>query len=103
MDYSSGQIALSPDVASSIVTGLLPSLKNFSEFVGFTNKLNLNIGERPPDVCALEKIEKTKVPTKAEEITTALDTFYTGCLNSFADDARKIYVSLEPAVAPDSH
>lgn len=103
MDYSSGQVALSPDVASSIVTGLLPSLKNLSEFFELTTKLNLDLGQPAPEACTLERIQATKVPVKPDDITPALDTFYSACLNSFSNDARNIYVSLEPAVAPDAH
>jgi hypothetical protein len=97
LDYSSGQLALAPDVASTIVTGLLPNLKNLAEFREASKS-------RPAaKECTLKAIQDQPVPSHPWDITTELDNFYSGCLNSLAEDARKIYLSLEPAVAPDQH
>jgi len=53
--------------------------------------------------CTLKAIQNQPVPSQPWDITTELDDFYSGCLNSLAEDAREVYLSLEPVVAPDQH
>jgi hypothetical protein len=102
MDYSSGQLALAPDVASSIVGGLLPSLSNFSQFHALLLKQHPGVAAPPQADCSVESISKT-IPSQVSDITASVDSIYTSCLNQFADNARKIYLKLEPAVVPDAH
>ena len=102
MDYSSGQIALAPDVVSSIVGGLLPSLNNFNQFHALLLKQHPGVAAPPQADCSVESISKT-IPSQVSDITANIDSIYTSCLNQFADSARKIYLKLEPAAVPDAH
>jgi hypothetical protein len=106
LDYSSGQLTLAPDVASNIVNGLLPSVKNLNEFHDKLFELRMNDlanpAAPPPDQCSVENITKG-VPTTASDITPQLNTLYTTCLSDFAVRSTSIYLRLEPAVAPDAH
>jgi hypothetical protein len=92
MDYQSGQVTLAPDVASSIVGGLLTPLQS---------GLGHLFLEVRADSCTVESIAG-KIPKNGLDITTN-NSFYMGCLADFAQKARNIYLELEPAVAPDAH
>jgi hypothetical protein len=96
LDYTSGQAALKPDVASSIVQGLLPSLQKIGEFkaLGFGDKT------KPlPDVCVVISKLPTVTPGKdVDDLVGMADI----CLGQLAENAIDIYQKLEPYVAPDS-
>jgi len=94
MDYQSGQLTLAPDVASSIIGGLLTPLQKAGEFhVAFLNP--------QPDTCSATKIAAS-TPTKPADIAN-VDSLYRQCFMEFAKSAKEIYLALEPSVAPDSH
>lgn len=95
LDYQSGQATLTPDVTSSIVQGLLPSLGKLSEF---TAKLYGVPPPAAPDPCADPKIT-TKPPAKGvKDVVSA----FQACLGELASSAIDIYKELEPSLAPDS-
>ena len=101
LDYTSGQLAQKPDVATSIATGLSPSLKNVNEI---KEMMTLFLGEPPPvRDCSVAGILAKGIPGAATALTHDTDVFYTGCLNDFAMNAKDIYHSLEFATAPDAH
>jgi hypothetical protein len=91
MDYQSGQIALAPDVASSIVSGLLTPLKNAEE---------IHFAEAVKPDCTIANIGKI-TPTDGPGFTAA-DAFYTACFAAFLEGARGVYLQLEREVAPDA-
>jgi len=94
MDYTSGQVALSPDVASSIVGGLLTPLKNFQIHA-------LDQAKLPPPDCTPQNIIKN-TPASAVGVAGATE-LYARCLSDFVRKSRRIYLQLEPMVSPDSH
>jgi hypothetical protein len=94
MDYQSGQLALAPDVASTIIGSLLTPLQKASEIHGFDKT-------KPPSPCTVGNIQAQPLNTGPK--ITASYNFYTACLANFAETAKGIYRSLEPAVAPDAH
>jgi hypothetical protein len=90
LDYQSGQANLLPDVASSIVQGLLPQLA----------KVQIH-GFLAVDPCAIAEIsDPANIPTP----TTAIKVvpLFQACLAQLAKKAIDIYRKLEPFVAPDS-
>lgn len=96
LDYQTGQATLSPDVTSSIVQGLLPSLGKLSEF---TAELLIQPGQQPPpDPCNVPEI--ANIPT-ANHVKNVIPAFQL-CLGELAGDAIDIYKELEPSLAPDS-
>lgn len=103
LDYSSGQLTPNPDVASSVVNGLLPSLKNLNEFQGAMARVLPGVRAPAPPApdCTVANIN-ANIPTSAAGIP-AVDSLYVACLNDFALKAKAIYLKLEPVVAPDSH
>lgn len=92
LDYSTGQIAIVPDVTSSLVSGLLPSIKN----------VQFALNKAPVLTCSAADIQNQRVPLKPEDIPGA-NQVYRGCLNYLAETATALYRRLEPVVAPDSH
>lgn len=92
LDYTSGQASLRPDVASSIVQGLLPSLQKLgfkAEGFDFTN---------PPNACA--SFQNIPKPNKGSVQGTVGDA--QKCLQELARRDMDIYRKLEPLAAPDS-
>jgi hypothetical protein len=97
LDYQSGQATLSPDVASSIVQGMLPSLAKVGEIHGF----DLIEGVRSEaDVCSASEITATAIPA-AGSVKNVVSAVWK-CLAQLSGKAINIYHSLEPFVAPDS-
>jgi hypothetical protein len=96
LDYQSGQATLTPDVASSIVQGLLPSLLKAGEI---KSHALFSENQPPPDVCA--EISKTPIPSPGKEVEDMLAAA-TICMGQLAENAMDIYQKLEPLVAPDS-
>jgi hypothetical protein len=95
LDYQSGQAALSPDVASSVLQGLLPSLK-LSEFShSFLGVLTL---PSPADSCAASDITRTPSARHVEDAVPAFQE----CVAQLETRAIDIYRALEPYVSPDS-
>jgi hypothetical protein len=97
LDYQSGQAALTPDVASSIVQGLLPALGKVAEIESFDGTASRNA---KTDQCDVSAITDTAVPT-AGSVGTVIKPVL-GCLEQLSGKAIGIYRSLEPFVAPDS-
>jgi hypothetical protein len=97
LDYQSGTATLKPDVASSIVQGLLPSLQKAGEFKA--NALNFGTPTNPVDVCA--NIATGPVPTPGQQVDDMVSVA-TICVGQLAEKAIDIYQKLEPLVAPDS-
>jgi hypothetical protein len=97
LDYQSGQATISPDVTSSIIQGLFPSLAKASVIHGY----DLVQGQKSTaDECAATEITDTAVPaagTVKNVVTPAWK-----CLAKLAGQAIVIYHALEPFVAPDS-
>ena len=92
LDYQTGQATLSPDVASSIVQGLLPNLGKFGAFA--------IVGPPPsgPDPCTSPDITLTPQPLHVSDVVPPFQK----CLAQLATKAIEIYKGLEPAIAPDS-
>ena len=100
LDYQTGQATLTPDVASSIVQGLLPSFAKAGEF-------HVRVIEHPEiDPCA--SLSKQGLPATPVTVPSGCDIAkfvegYENDLVSFAKKADGIYRDLEPFVSPDSH
>src|SRR5580704_8505780 len=95
LDFQSGQATLKPDVASSIVQGLLPSLMKVGEI---KSNAVFPSGAPPPDVCA----NIAAMPGLKPGEGTALESVVEICVGQLAAHAVDIYRKLEPLVAPDS-
>ena len=111
LDYTSGQLALSPDVASAVLGGLLTPLKA-SEAEFRSNaldddakaKLGKDFGKPkpkpvPPTGCTREEVGQLPFGLTMDQ----LDTYYRKCFKEFAVSAQDLYQKLEPWIAPDSH
>jgi hypothetical protein len=98
LDYQTGQATLTPDVASSIVQGLLPSLLKAQEIK--TEEFNPT-QPTTPDPCAVEALKGAALPKEGKELEDAADVLQT-CASQLAKKAIPIYQELEPYVAPDS-
>jgi hypothetical protein len=90
-DYQSGQLALSPDVASSIASSLLTPLQK-AVVIHSAGKPTLSFSCAASDVAAI-----------APKDVASNANGYTQCFLAFAKGAKGVYSQLEPAVAPDSH
>jgi hypothetical protein len=95
LDFQTGIATQKPDVASSIIQGLLPSLQKAGEIKA--NIVGLDAGQT--DVC--DVIATAPIPKPGKEIkgTSNLGDV---CLGQLAKSAIDIYQKLEPLVAPDS-
>jgi hypothetical protein len=100
LDYSTGQTVLAPDVSSSIVSGMLGPLAKLGEFREAQYQINKNV-EIGPEKCSFEDIA-AKPHASWDDITNNAP-YYKHCFAKFAEEARKVYLQLEPFVAPDSH
>ena len=102
LDYTSGQLAQKPDVATSIATGLSPSLKDAEEIAKI---MDMNPSGRRAQAhhCSVDDIRKKPIPKASADLTDDIAVFYTGCLKEFARSAKDIYHSLESYTAPDAH
>jgi hypothetical protein len=100
LDYQSGQATLTPDVASGVVQGLLPSLAKINEFYAF----DATGGQQAQaDQCSapwLPDLPPDLSPLKGQ-IAGMLPAFRR-CVAQLAKNAVPIYHQLEPFVAPDS-
>jgi len=97
LDYLTAQATLTPDVASSIVQGFMPSLGKLSEFHGF----DFTYGQQAAaDQCAAPEIKNAAAPTVGHvgDVVPA----FRKCLGQLAKKAIGIYTHLERFVAPDS-
>jgi hypothetical protein len=93
LDYQSGQATLKPDVASSIVQGLLPSLQK-----GQFKAQAFDPSHKETDVCAnMSKLPKLQ-PGHVDDATQVAQI----CVEQLAQREIDIYRKLEPFVAPDS-
>jgi hypothetical protein len=100
LDYQTGQATLSPDIASSIVQGLLPGLGKVNGL--FTTKIYFapGVAAAPADPCAVPALTTDPLPGP-NKVATVVPAFQK-CLEKLAADAVDIYGALEPLVAPDS-
>jgi hypothetical protein len=98
LDYQSGAATLKPEVASSIVQGLLPSLQKVAEFKAQARGLRTT---KPPtpDMCLAIANKAVPKPGKEMDDTVELADI---CLGQLAENAIDIYQKLESYVAPDS-
>jgi len=87
LDFQTGQAVLTPDVASSIVQGLLPSLA----------KTQFRTAAPPADPCASAIAAAPTAGHVADVVSVFQD-----CLSQLARQATDIYRRLEPFVAPAS-
>ena len=90
MDYQSGQVTPVPDIGSALLTSLSPALAKIPQVRGGGGALK--------NLCAPALVVNDTAKAVAGDSARL-----TGCLAQFADDARAIYLALEPSVAPDSH
>ena len=102
LDYTSGQLAQKPDVATSIATGLSPSLKDAEEITKIMY-MNPSGKQEQAHHCSVDDIRHKPIPKASTELTDDIEVFYTGCLKEFARSAKDIYHSLESYTAPDAH
>jgi len=93
LDYQSGQAAVSPDVTSSIVQGLLTPLGKLQVSAHVAAPLHL-----PTDSCAASEI--TRMPPVGQ-VSDAVAAFQE-CVAQISARAIDIYRGLEPGLAPDS-
>lgn len=98
LDYQTGQAALTPDVASSIVQGLLPSLQKVGEVHGFDFMI---AARTTTDKCADPKITDTDIPDAVDVLDVVQPVGE--CIAQIALNAIAIYQELEPYAAPDAH
>jgi hypothetical protein len=97
LDLQTAQATLTPDVASGIVQGLVPSLGKLAEFHG----LDFTQGRLAvADQCAVPEITGAALPA-ATHVIDVMPAFRK-CIAQLAKKAVDIYQSLEPFVAPDS-
>ena len=92
LDYQTGQAALSPDVASSIVQGLFSNLAKAGPFAPVA------LPPSGPDPCTSPDITLTP---QALHVSDVVQPFQK-CLAQLATKAIEIYKELEPAITPDS-
>ena len=97
LDYQTGQAALTPDVTSSVVQGLLPYLQKVGEIHG----LDFTIAARTAgDECSVQEITDTAIP--ASGAVSGVIQPVGNCVAQLAIKAIAIYQELEPYVAPDA-
>jgi hypothetical protein len=94
LDYSSGQANLKPDVASSIVQGLLPSVQKLGEF----KVQGFDPGDKKTDMCANMKNIPKLNPGEVDDVRQIAQA----CVEQLAERDIDIYRKLEPFIAPDS-
>ena len=92
LDYQSGQATLSPDVASSVVQGLLPGLAKATFHPA---------AAAPKDTCAVPEIANPSNLPSVGTVYAELPLFR-ACLVQLQTNAIAVYHQLEPFVAPDS-
>jgi hypothetical protein len=98
LDYQSGQAMLTPDVASSIVQGLLPSLLKLQEI----SMTEAYLAQPPSsDDCTVDALTVDTFPAEGDPLTKTAAVIQT-CAALLAKKAIPIYQALEPYVAPDS-
>lgn len=95
LDYQSGQAVVTPDVASSILQGLIPSLPKTAEFKANEEALT---SEQATDVCANIAKMSLLAPGQGSDLLQVVQT----CIGQLSAKATDIYRKLEPLVAPDS-
>ncbi|MGB9069420.1 MAG: hypothetical protein WCC21_12705 [Candidatus Acidiferrales bacterium] len=98
LDYQSGQATLKPDVASSLIQGLLPALGKLQVLSteGYTPS---GKAAAPLGPCQIGKIRN--LPATLKDVGKVFPQFQ-GCMGYLANQAIYIYQQLEPFVAPDS-
>lgn len=97
LDYTTGQATVSPDVTSSIIQGLFPSLAK----LGFALQTHVEPNLIPEgDPCKDPAITSADLPPKGG-VKDVVSKFQ-NCAAKLAGDAIKVYQMLEPFVAPDS-
>ncbi len=89
LDYQSGQATLTPDVASSIVQGLLPSLGKISEFYEYDGGLSRHA---TTDQCAASSITDVAIPAPLVLVKDMMRDVL-GCLTQLSIKAIAIYRS----------
>ena len=96
LDYQSGQASLSPDVASSIVQGLLAPLAKAGEFFDYDN---IEVEQRGKDLCLVDELTATTITVgKVFDVVKPARE----CVTQLARRASSIYKKLEPFILPDS-
>ena len=95
LDYQSGQATVTPDIASAIVQGLMPSLPKTAEFK--SNEVALT-SEQATDVCASIATLPLLTPGQGDDLLKVVQT----CIGQLSTKATDIYRKLEPLVAPDA-
>lgn len=98
LDFTTAQAAVTPDVASTIVQSLIPSL---SKFQGAFGAEAIAAGTKPTTCMVPEVSDPGTVPTVVGTVDGYAQKFQ-DCLADLARTAIPIYQHLEPYVAPDS-
>lgn len=98
LDFTTGQAALTPDVASSIVGGMFTGLGKLQ--ILHTAEAVRVPGAAPTDPCANGLFSNANWPP-AGGVTAGEQAFWV-CFNSLSSKATSVYKLLEPMVAPDS-
>lgn len=101
LDYQTNVATLTPDVASSIVQGLLSPLSKLT----FRAEVRGPGVVAPPDPCSVPEV--TQDPTKddlkkPDYLEKKVVPAFQKCLGKLATDAIAIYRQFEPSIAPDS-
>jgi hypothetical protein len=98
LDFTTGQAALTPDVASSVIGGMFANLGKLQ--IVHTAEVVKVPGAAPVDPCANGLFANALWPP-AGGVTAGQQEFWK-CFGVLASSATKIYKTLEPLVAPDS-
>lgn len=98
LDFTTAQAAVTPDVTSAIVQGLIPSL---SKFQGAFGAEVITAGAKPTTCTVPEVSDPGTLPTAVGTVEGYVPKFQ-DCLADLARTAFPIYQHLEPYVAPDS-
>ena len=96
LDFTTAQAAITPDVTSTIVQSLIPSL---AKFQGAFNAEAIVAGA--PTTCTVPEVAVPGTLPAAGGVEAYVPKFQ-GCLADLARTATPIYQHLEPYVAPDS-
>jgi hypothetical protein len=96
LDYQTGQATVLPDVTSSIIQGLFPSLGKLGEFKAFIAP------GAPADNCAAPAITATAIPPPAATHVADVLPAFRACMGQLGQSAIDVYHDLEPFVAPDA-
>lgn len=98
LDFTTAQAVVTPDVTSSIVQGLIPSLEKFQ---GPISTKSVAPAGKKPATCMVSEVQDSSVVPAAGGVEAYVPKFQ-DCLADLARTAIPIYQRLEPYIAPDS-